>query len=67
VSNPEYTATGKQILRDDGDGHGAKHFADAATVEIARALATLLNCDQVQHEPGTPDAELDHMVEVLWG
>lgn len=63
--NPTYQAMGKQVLRDDGDG--AHHFADAATVEIAHALATLLNCDEVQHAPGTPDDELDHMVTVLWG
>lgn len=60
MTGPIYTTTGKQVLR-DGD-----HFADVCTPEAARAVATLLNCDQVLHPPGYPDAELDHMEKVLW-
>ncbi len=58
---PVYTVNGKEVLCD------GKHFADFRDADAARAVCTLLNCQEVLHEPGTSDDELDHMVAVLWG
>ena len=63
-TGPIYSANGKQLLCDTGDG--PKHFADFREADAARAVATALNCDEVLHSPGWPDAELDHMAKVLW-
>ena len=63
-TGPIYSANGKQLLRDTGNG--PQHFADFSQADAAQAVATLLNCDEVLHAPGWADAELDHMEKVLW-
>ena len=59
-AGPNYTAQGKEILRD------GEHFADVCTEDAARAVATVLNCDEVMHSHGYSSADLDHMEKVLW-
>jgi hypothetical protein len=64
MSSPTYRAMGKQVLREDATG--THNFAVAFSPDAARAVATILNADEVEHAPGTPDAELAHMKGVLW-
>lgn len=56
---PEYTQSGKQVLRD------GLHFADAATPEIAEALAHVLN-GQVLLPLDLTEEQQDRIQKVLW-
>jgi hypothetical protein len=63
-TGPIYTANGKHLLRDTGNG--PQHFADFSQAAAAQAVATLLKCDEVLHARGWAEAELHHMEKVLW-
>lgn len=59
MNAPEYTHCGKQVLRD------AQDFAQAATPDIAEALAIILN-GQVMMGCDVPAEKQDWVAGVLW-